>query len=106
MAKKPGAIIFTICYILNECRRLNEPFDAEFIIGEYKNMLNNEHHRYKIAVISSRFKKHHRNNGFTTFQTVAKLRGWLRKHCGKKPTTWFKADNGNFRLIKIPVIEE
>jgi hypothetical protein len=106
MAKKPGAIIFTVYYILKECGRLNEPFDAEFIIGEYQKMLNNEHQRSEIAEISSNFKKHHKKNEFITFQTVAKLRCWLRKHCGKKPATWFKEDNGNFTLIKNPDTEE
>lgn len=106
MAHRPGAIINTIYYILQECRRLDALFDAGFIIDQYSNMLNDEHHRSNIMNITKKFKKHHRNNEFSTFQNVSRLRGWLHKHSGKKRVEWFKETNGNFLLINFSVLTE
>jgi hypothetical protein len=100
MAHRPGAIINTIYYILQECRRLDTLFDAGFIIGQYNDMLNDEHHRSNIMNITKKFKKHHRNNEFATFKTVSSLKGWLQKHsAGGKPIEWFEEENGEFLLI-------
>jgi len=106
MKRKPGAIVLTISYILQACQCLKMPFDSEFIFEQYPKMLKDQQHRKNIMAISNKYKKHHRNNEFSTFQSASRLRGWLRKHCGKKPETWFNEKDGKFLFIKIPDLDE
>lgn len=91
-----GAIVITIFNIIKSLGKLEDWFDADVVYLTYWDFKKNKNKNEILERIRKNHKKHHRSSQIATFDSEAKIKGWLNKHTCRKPEFWFKEKEGKF----------